>query len=49
MWMLLISLPGEGGMSILRPIAEEEAMILEILRAEIGHVSAERVLPGLGW
>lgn len=44
-----ISLPGEGGHVDFAPNSEEEAMILEILRAEIGHVSAERVLSGPGW
>ncbi len=43
-----ISLPGEGGHVDFAPNSEEEAMILEILRAEIGHVSAERVLSGPG-
>lgn len=43
-----ISLPGEGGHVDFAPNSEEEAIILEILRAEIGHVSAERVLSGPG-
>ena len=37
-----VSLPGEGGHVDFAPNSEEEAIILEILRAEIGHVSAER-------
>lgn len=43
-----ISLPGEGGHVDFAPNSEEESMILEELRAEIGHVSAERVLSGPG-
>ena len=43
-----VSLPGEGGHVDFAPNSEEEAIILEILRAEIGHVSAERVLSGPG-
>ncbi len=43
-----VSLPGEGGHVDFAPNSEEEAIILEELRAEIGHVSAERVLSGPG-
>lgn len=43
-----ISLPGEGGHVDFAPNSEEEGIILEELRAEIGHVSAERVLSGPG-
>ena len=43
-----IPLSGEGGHVDFAPNSEEEAIILEILRAEIGHVSAERVLSGPG-
>jgi len=43
-----ISLPGEGGHVDFAPNSEEEGEILEVLRAEIGHVSAERVLSGAG-
>lgn len=43
-----ISLPGEGGHVDYAPNSEEEAIILEQLRAELGHVSAERVLSGPG-
>ncbi|TZG22677.1 glucokinase [Enterobacter sp. RVSM5a] len=41
-----VSLPGEGGHVDFAPNSEEEGIILEELRAEIGHVSAERVLSG---
>ena len=43
-----VSLPGEGGHVDFAPNSEEEGIILEELRAEIGHVSAERVLSGPG-
>ncbi len=43
-----ISLPGEGGHVDFAAISEEETIILNILRAELGHVSAERVLSGMG-
>lgn len=43
-----ISLPGEGGHVDFAPNSEEEDIILEVLRAEIGHVSAERILSGPG-
>lgn len=43
-----VSLPGEGGHVDFAPNSEEEGMILEELRAELGHVSAERVLSGPG-
>lgn len=43
-----VSLPGEGGHVDFAPNSEEEGIILEVLRAEIGHVSAERVLSGPG-
>jgi glucokinase len=43
-----VSLPGEGGHVDFAPNSEEEGIILEELRAELGHVSAERVIgPGL--
>lgn len=44
-----VSLPGEGGHVDFAPNSEEEDIILEVLRAEVGHVSAERVLSGPGW
>ncbi|HEY2454237.1 MAG TPA: glucokinase [Scandinavium sp.] len=43
-----ISLPGEGGHVDFAPNSEEEGIILQELRAELGHVSAERVLSGPG-
>lgn len=43
-----VSLPGEGGHVDFAPNSEEEGIILEHLRAELGHVSAERVLSGSG-
>ncbi|TQC71391.1 glucokinase [Pantoea dispersa] len=43
-----VSLPGEGGHVDFAPNSEEEDAILEVLRAELGHVSAERVLSGSG-
>lgn len=43
-----ISLPGEGGHVDFAPNSEEEDIILTILRQELGHVSAERVISGPG-
>ncbi|BET80041.1 glucokinase [Edwardsiella anguillarum] len=43
-----ISLPGEGGHVDLAPGNKEEGDVLAILRQEMGHVSAERVLSGAG-
>lgn len=43
-----ISLPGEGGHVDFAPNSEEEDQILMVLRQELGHVSAERVLSGPG-
>ncbi|RDK91937.1 glucokinase [Enterobacillus tribolii] len=43
-----ISLPGEGGHVDFAPNSEEEDQILMVLRKELGHVSAERVLSGPG-
>jgi len=43
-----ISLPGEGGHVDFAANSEEEAQILGVLRAELGHVSAERILSGSG-
>ncbi|CAJ0992132.1 glucokinase [Pantoea sp. Nvir] len=43
-----ISLPGEGGHIDFAATSNEENSILEVLRAEMGHVSAERVLSGAG-
>jgi len=43
-----LSLPGEGGHVDFAPNSEEEDIILEQLRIEMGHVSAERILSGPG-
>lgn len=43
-----VSFPGEGGHVDFAPNSEEEDLILEILRPELGHVSAERLLSGMG-
>lgn len=43
-----ISLPGEGGHVDFAPNSEEEDTILSVLRHDMGHVSAERVLSGPG-
>lgn len=43
-----ISLPGEGGHVDFAPNSEEEDAILSLLRAELRHVSMERVLSGPG-
>lgn len=44
-WM---SLPGEGGHVDFAPNSEEEDDVLHALRADLGHVSAERLLSGPG-
>ncbi|MXP67289.1 glucokinase [Pantoea sp. Aalb] len=43
-----ISLPGEGGHVDFAPNSEEEVDILAVLRKDLGHVSAERILSGSG-
>ncbi|CAO96160.1 glucokinase [Erwinia tasmaniensis] len=43
-----VSLPGEGGHVDFAANSEEEDLILEVLREELGHVSAERILSGNG-
>lgn len=43
-----ISIPGEGGHVDFAPGSEEESIILDALRAQLGHVSAERLLSGAG-
>ncbi|ATZ12156.1 glucokinase [Erwinia amylovora] len=43
-----VSLPGEGGHVDFAANSEEEDLILEVLREELGHVSAERILSGSG-
>jgi len=44
-WM---SLPGEGGHVDFASNCEEEDAVLQVLRQELGHVSAERLLSGPG-
>ncbi|WP_192456282.1 glucokinase [Musicola keenii] len=43
-----VSLPGEGGHVDFASNSEEEDLLLQVLRQELGHVSAERVLSGPG-
>ena len=43
-----IALPGEGGHATLAPADDFESELLGVLRAELGHVSAEHVLSGIG-
>lgn len=43
-----IPLQGEGGHVSFSPFNHKEDEILRILRAELGHVSAERLISGLG-
>ncbi|WP_437615164.1 glucokinase [Erwinia sp. V71] len=43
-----VSLPGEGGHVDFAANSEEEDQILQVLRDELGHVSAERLLSGMG-
>ena len=43
-----IALAGEGGHASFAPGTDDEAAILDALRAEHGHVSAERLLSGMG-
>lgn len=42
------SVPGEGGHVDFAPNSEEEDEILAVLRRELGHVSCERLLSGMG-
>lgn len=42
------SVPGEGGHVDFAPNSEEEDTLLAVLREEIGHVSFERILSGMG-
>ncbi|WP_066332661.1 glucokinase [Azohydromonas lata] len=42
------ALPGEGGHASMAPGNEREADILRVLWREFGHVSAERVISGMG-
>lgn len=43
-----LSLPGEGGHTDFAANTEEEDAVLQVMRAELGHVSAERFLSGPG-
>jgi glucokinase len=43
-----IALAGEGGHASFAPANREEVAILELLWSEFGHVSAERLLSGMG-
>jgi len=43
-----IALAGEGGHVSFAPVTRDEVTILEALWAEYGHVSAERLLSGMG-
>jgi glucokinase len=42
------AIPGEGGHATLSAADEFEDEILRLVRAEVGHVSAERLLSGIG-
>jgi glucokinase len=41
-------LPGEGGHATMAPADERESRVLDLLRRDLGHVSAERVISGMG-
>jgi glucokinase len=43
-----IALPGEGGHASFAPGTDDELFILQALKREFGHVSAERLLSGMG-
>ncbi|MNH23156.1 Glucokinase [compost metagenome] len=43
-----LSLPGEGGHVDFAANTEEEDAVLQVMRGELGHVSAERFLSGPG-
>ena len=43
-----LSLPGEGGHVDFAANSEEEDAVLQVMRQELGHVSAERLLSGSG-
>ena len=43
-----VALPGEGGHSTLAPGDDFESELLQVVRAEFSHVSAERLLSGIG-
>jgi glucokinase len=43
-----MALAGEGGHASFAPVTKQEMKILQALWEEYGHVSAERLLSGLG-
>lgn len=43
-----LALPGEGGHSTLAPGDDFESELIKVVRAEFSHVSAERLLSGIG-
>jgi len=43
-----IAVPGEGGHASLSPVDDFEAALLAVVRREFAHVSAERLLSGIG-
>lgn len=43
-----VALPGEGGHATLAPADDEESELLRHIRREFAHVSAERLLSGIG-
>ncbi len=43
-----VALPGEGGHATLAPADTLESELLAVLRRQFGHVSAERLLSGMG-
>ena len=43
-----VALPGEGGHATLAPADTLESELLAVLRRQFGHVSAERLLSGIG-
>jgi glucokinase len=43
-----IALPGEGGHATMPAVDDREAMVIAVLRARFGHISAERILSGPG-
>lgn len=43
-----VTVPGEGGHATLPALTDAEAAVLAVLRRRVDHVSAERVLSGIG-
>ncbi len=43
-----VALPGEGGHATLAPVDDLESALLAAVRSRFGHVSAERLLSGIG-